>query len=293
METTHTNFESRLKIFFSVDVVGSTAFKNKENDSQVQPWLQFYKDFYNEFEILFVRNIEQEYERVGEEFDCQKILPNFWKSLGDELVFEATLNHHAQASILVVAFKNALEIFNNNNGVRSFGLSVKGTSWCAGFPVMNAELRHKKDYDFIGPSIDTGFRLTKFATETKFVISIELALILTAKVKNYLEFFYEGKHILKGVLKDRPYPIIAINIKSPNLDETEKDITPVVTRENLDKFLSKFFRDNKIPKPFIKGDNDFGIAPSWYEEKRQNLIKQSEEPGSSGLNLIPSPEIPE
>ncbi len=45
-------------LFLSVDVIGSTAYKNSKSE-EIQPWLSFFLDFYKEFDIL-----------LQHQFDC-------------------------------------------------------------------------------------------------------------------------------------------------------------------------------------------------------------------------------
>lgn len=290
MPTTPIDYNPKLRIFFSVDVIGSTAFKNISDDEKVQPWLRFFHDFYDEFKVLFNHYTDKAHNEIASDPNLEKLTPDFWKSLGDELLFQNILTHHEQASILTVGFKRAIEEFNRRDSVIAFNLAVKGAVWVAGFPVVNAELFYDEKYDFIGPTIDIGFRLAKFSTNDKLIVSLELALILNASINNHLKFFYEGKHVLKGVLGNIGYPIISIFLDSPSVDQTERDLINSTGRTELDIFIKKFLNENNIPAPFIDGDKTFGTRPKDYDKKLEKLKTQSEEPGSSDVELIPNPE---
>ena len=89
----------------------------------------------------------------------------------------------------------------------SFALNIKATFWLAGFPLINMEIpkqsqsnllggnrpynptlinqvsvvKAKSEIDFVGPSIDTGFRLAGKSDKNRIALSIDLALLL-AKV---------------------------------------------------------------------------------------------------------------
>lgn len=79
------NSTSELIAFLSVDVVGSTAYKNsfvrKENHLE-QPWLSFFKEFYSSFQNTFTKYIDK---CDGENIKSDNL--RVWKSLGDELIF--------------------------------------------------------------------------------------------------------------------------------------------------------------------------------------------------------------
>ena len=109
-------------------------------------------------------------------------------------------------------------------------LSLKSTIWLA--PVMFIEGEELKNLgkiktkniafevnfenqtsliDFVGPDIDTGFRISKYAEKGKLVVSAELAyMIFIVDLKK--ELFSNLKIVsyedLKGIWDDRFYPII-------------------------------------------------------------------------------------
>lgn len=143
-------------------------------------------------------------------------------------------------------------------------LDVKGTAWTAGFPITNKEVilssgfsemetrlsstsstgrdlylkqawleqensaRHPLVVDYVGPSVDTGFRLASFAQPRKLVISIEVAHLLSNNTgdrfdelnRSYLikndnfRISYDGRTPLKGVVGSRGYPIFWIDTGS-------------------------------------------------------------------------------
>ena len=66
---------------------------------------------------------------------------------------------------------------------------------------------------FLGKEIDSGFRVARHATSDRFTPSAELAWMLCLAHRHRLfttpQFLYHGRQILKGVIGDRPYPIIS------------------------------------------------------------------------------------
>ncbi|WP_082761024.1 hypothetical protein [Leptospira alstonii] len=101
-----TPFSSRKVILFlSVDIVGSTEYKNKAQSQN--HWLRFFTTFYEEFPITFLNQIEAN----SSLFQNLKLpLQKLWKSLGDELIFECEIKKHQEVQYLVKAFSKRFSI---------------------------------------------------------------------------------------------------------------------------------------------------------------------------------------
>ncbi len=277
-----TDFAPKLRIFFSVDIIGSTLYKNQHDNSKVQPWLPFFYGFYNEFPIVFRSSCDKLKEK--REHKCTDMYPELWKSLGDELLFYSELRHHAQAIWLVSSFKDAIEIYNKNitekyqKNDKPY-LSLKGTTWIAGFPVGNAEIYFRgsqgntSKIDFIGPSIDIGFRLSKFSSSSKLIISCDLAILLTFTTTKF-DFCYGGRQVLKGVIQNEPYPIIWLKVKHDNLDEREEGLIQPCNVNSLKEYCEKFIKEIGSPLqiPFMEKDTNFCIKPENYNECHKKII---------------------
>lgn len=255
-----------LRLFFSADVVGSTAFKQKpegetNGSGGVDPaWFGMVLSFYHQAEKAFAQNWEKYERQFSEDNDESSWFgdaPEVWKTVGDEVLFTKIVTHPMQAVMALHAWCQTLDDLRVQ--LRSkFGLDVKSCVWLADFPLRNQEvvLGHTKagdddDYtvlnrnglaafysderasqnmlrDFIGPAIDTGFRLGSFASPRKLIISLELAHLLSieqayaesnpgwhskgpSEIRKFV-FRYDGKHALKGVLGGHPYPVFWIDL---------------------------------------------------------------------------------
>ena len=126
----------QLRLFLSVDVVGSTAFKHrKAQDGESKPWLKFIHGFYTGFPEMCWRRVAE----VQTEAAPGTILarPYLWKALGDELIFSVPLKHPAYARLYLKAFRLALvkAIEHWACGEKPLPISFKGTAWLAGFPL--------------------------------------------------------------------------------------------------------------------------------------------------------------
>ncbi|WP_343730475.1 hypothetical protein [Duganella sp.] len=241
-----------------------SATHSHVNRSPFPSWftivLQFYQQAEQSFAMQWQEISTQNTSGDGDDFFGDP--PELWKTIGDEVLFSKRIDHPWQAVVCMHAWVATIE------GLRGFltdnKLNVKSTAWLADFPLRNNEIVLRKvttstlqdaddtyilnnqnalrDYyetnssgyirDFIGPSIDTGFRITQFASVRKLAISIELAYLLsceqvraTKEPKLYargnyvLPSFtlkYDGQQHLKGVLNGQAYPIFWIDLDPNN-----------------------------------------------------------------------------
>jgi hypothetical protein len=78
--------------------------------------------------------------------------------------------------------------------------------------------------DFLGPEIDAGFRISKFALRRRLVVSAELSCLLFRERAAYTGIEKQLKivsfQILKGVWTGRHYPIVWYERDWPNIAKT-------------------------------------------------------------------------
>ncbi|QRF90882.1 hypothetical protein CLH39_11850 [Alcaligenes faecalis] len=267
--------EYQLKLFFSADIVGSTAFKQKPNNAS-KAWFDAVLAFYHQAELEFLRKWKDFKSKIDESGEPGHPWfgdePVVWKTVGDEILFVKNISHPMQAFLSLKAWIATLEEIRKNLQ-RKHGLDVKSSAWLAEFPLKNREIvlgearpNGEDDFDllneralqafyknglggtnknlvrdFIGPSIDTGFRLGGFTSPRKLVLSVELAHVLACE-QSYAEvndkwhsigpsnisrfiFRYEGRHALKGVLGGSPYPIFWLDLDPENrMHRAEDDL---------------------------------------------------------------------
>ena len=156
--------------------------------------------------------------------------------------------------------------------------------------------------DFVGPSIDTGFRIAGKATPRKFMISVELANLLhhahdtlpdkgSSVLKSHLQniqFRYDGREQFKGVMGNTPYPLIWIDLDSSdsardalNAAEDEISGTTSPTIKQVGKFCDAFIRDHPkyLVAPYIcdaAGKKVHGERPPDHGVKASYLAKIDE-----------------
>jgi len=275
----------KLLLFLSVDVVNSTKYKQqRKNKNEVQPWLPFFTNFYDNFPVIVEKSCNNN-ELKKDLCLTDKIdkVPELWKSIGDELVFTVKLDYSRKTAFYILAFRDAVRQYNQQIKDRR-NLKLKASAWLAGFPVNNAEIsiKHKMGHiDYIGPSIDIGFRLANYSSPRKFVVSVDLALMLSSVISP-LALFYDGNFILKGVLDDSQYPITWIDTLNEGEHTVEQKLLnkSKADSDNLKKFCEKFINKTGEPlvHPFILGDEFFGNMPENYEEKYNKAIRTREYP---------------
>lgn len=223
------NDEPRLHLFLSVDLIGSTALKNRRRSEDLlaqlkpsgndtlgdvsPPWAAEFREFFEEFPNSFKSKLQE--KSLG---DLWQTPYGLFKAIGDELVFWFRLQAGAQIEPLLSAFRLTLNEHNKSTssykdaGKRS--LLVKGAAWLAGTPITNTLVEISEWTDCIGPSIDCGFRLSKLATADHLPLSVDLtwALLRTTNEGNWrsLGLVYLGKHSFKGVLRNAGYPVFAV-----------------------------------------------------------------------------------
>jgi hypothetical protein len=266
-----------LRLFLSVDIAGSTAFKSLE-PSKVQPWLPTLYWFFAEFQVELASRYANDKRGIQP--------PVLWKTLGDEMVFVALIEDHLQVSTHICHFRDTIAAYREVIKDASKKLDLKGAAWLAGFPVGNTVVKLHRDTegnassdDYLGPSIDTGFRLSKHATPRKFVLSVETAFMLLASASpdgvDIPKVYLEQGDELKGVLGGRPYPRLWIGVPYDSADDFRKleedllEAPPARDDKKLRDYCKLFIREYGTPlfMPFIDKDKIFGEPPPGYEEQ--------------------------
>lgn len=209
-------------VFFSFDLVNSTSYKLKNK----KDWPNLFNSFYDYLK-----------ERMDLHFGLKA---HVWKYVGDEVLFFMKIENTDQ--FLDLCNKTAIvqnevtqhlhdKKFKNSKGL----LYIKATIWSAEVEAIvskdlesisqNVEknlLFTKVDskgatFDFLGPGIDIGFRISRFSEKNKLVVGAELAYILyenrgpyestnSKRIEDKLKIVsFES---LKGIWNERKYPII-------------------------------------------------------------------------------------
>lgn len=296
-----------MRLFLSVDLVGSTAFKarfsDRDGSSSNPVWVTQIRHFYREFPRYLSNRFEKLIAATDGAVSYRELVPRTWKTIGDEIIFCVRLISLEHLAHCMTAFLRALEDYGVHLDGSGKRLDVKGAGWVAAFPAPNVtvevlglssasdqqsdlldeafELRADKnpeEFDFLGKEIDSGFRAAKNAASDQFMASLELAWLLAEAA--HLEIFqakfsYEGRQILKGVISDRPYPLVSIDaersMKRKEVRTREKAVLKHSETEplHLRDFLRSFMEDEEIDLPLLNREvalNAVHSMPQCYKD---------------------------
>lgn len=175
--------------FLSFDLVNSTEFKVRNPDI----WLRALENFYNE-----VRT------------QCLELNFSEWKKAGDEVLFYFQTE---STSVLISKISGILNILKTaRNSIREGILDIKSTLWSAVITDTDKPNMFFPDgdrYDFVGPDIDFGFRISGKSAPGVLCIDPKIVwLLLSSDVDCSIYFFLVSYTELKGVWKSRRVPII-------------------------------------------------------------------------------------
>ncbi|PZP45311.1 MAG: hypothetical protein DI595_19015 [Agrobacterium fabrum] len=96
--------EYRLRLFLSVDLVGSTAYKSKEGNTNLK-WIKAFQKFYGEFPNQFTKNYKAVCTNIPEIPNLEiEATPKVWKTIGDEILFVNRVNSITQLGAYVTSF---------------------------------------------------------------------------------------------------------------------------------------------------------------------------------------------
>lgn len=301
--------EYRVRLFLSVDLSGSTAFKNSSSGEQrhknsAPQWVTVFQQFYADFPALYGSEFQkQTNDGVGED-RC----PQLWKAVGDELVFCGTISNQKTCIVALNAFISTLHIYRKRLMDAGIALNVKGAGWLAAFPEPNRTVKLRRvdgepdllsasealelsadrapfDYDFLGKAIDTGFRVASNAQPEQFVLSVQLARLI-ADAEPEMGFGHliriERPKILKGVNKNEPYPMLYIDTMQHLPTKDAKTLERQVLGENsvpdrgrLADYLKAYCSVVGTDEITLKADaNSADIALPESYTQHQELIAQ-------------------
>lgn len=224
-------------LFLSCDLQNSTQFKQKNAN---EAWVATFLAFYTEFPAILSTEITASCPGLQD-----RLL--LWKAIGDELIFSVRVESEAECSDAVDVWLSAMLAFEKAHLLDKTPMTLKGGAFLATVPFPDRRVaiprtagttdRSQRDpeamnertlndagdegafttqfaMDFVGPSIDTGFRVLKYASRRYFVLTVEVAHILfrhySDKNHDDRHAYLVGTHELKGVWGGRPYPVFAL-----------------------------------------------------------------------------------
>ncbi|WP_054006608.1 hypothetical protein [Cypionkella psychrotolerans] len=280
----------RIRLFLSVDLVGSTAYKSKDGNTNLK-WIKAFQKFYGEFPSQLIRNYQAVCSEIPEIGASETTdTPKVWKTIGDEILFVNRVTSITHVGAYVTAFTKTLIEFGREVNA-AFGLNTKGNAWIAAFPNPNRSIKlsingsdplsgdsdilteefeaavdlNPSEYDFLGKGIDGGFRISRNSTMEDFTISPALAHILCRAKRNIdmtnfdCRFVFHEPQQFKGVLNGEKYPVISLITSRDDLyDEIQTLEGSLLDRPRaadfvkLFEYLDVYIKYYRIERPELK-----------------------------------------
>ena len=211
--------EPNTVVLMSADIVGATAFKESMHGrEETLAWPAAFETFFRELPLVLMGQVALAFS----EADSVPEL-GVWKVFGDEMVFRASPRSAEEALLLTESFYRSLIDYDSRVSGR-WPLRLRGCCWAARFPERNIEIEipemagagHAGDaayVDYLGPDVDTGFRLIERVGGGHVIVSLNLAEALAHLTDDDgLRFHHVGEEVLKGVYRGRPYPMLLISL---------------------------------------------------------------------------------
>jgi hypothetical protein len=233
-ETLGQKVASAIYLFFSFDLVNSTQFKIANPSTWPLVIMRFYELAISQLNTRFAT-------------------PQVWKFVGDEVLFFSRISSkHDLFKALNAAYasaKSTTDILHSQFPKTKDLLAVKSTVWIAkaeslqpgeiedftrdfargdefakNIVIDGAFTSRVAGVDFLGPEIDVGFRISKYALRQRLVVSADLAWLLYrfrvdhSEIENQLRIV--SFELMKGVWGARHYPVIWFESDWKNIDKT-------------------------------------------------------------------------
>lgn len=232
--------EDEIYCLFSIDLKDSTKGKY-ENISWDNNLFAFYE------------KIPLQFEGILQSIDGSLEL-NLWKYVGDEILFYIRIFDYDQVSNAVIAFKKTLEFYTSRKDDKYIG--IKGTVWLAqlnnidkSFFPNKSKTKTDNNIDFVGPSIDCGFRLSKYSSEYYISASVEVIDLCKSNSKLQKSIYFLNPECLKGVIHgEREYPVFLIKLNNNSRLMEEQLLRESCNQKQLSNFLDYFYSEAIIKK---------------------------------------------
>lgn len=238
---------SHVTLFFSFDITNSTVFKANNKGK----WASSISAILNQIISEFANSPTSGYQ--------------FWKILGDEVIYTKEIKNIDEIIFVLEEISRILGKLNREiiEGVicdinDETSLSIKATAWIADIS-NDCSLTHniysefkvndnRKQKDYLGSDIDTGFRISKYCRTNRLVISFQIAslICLHHRLRPHIhKLNIVGYRSLKGVWDTAHYPIIMYhsNTEVSFLDSIEERYYYIETifKDYLETYKVRFY----------------------------------------------------
>lgn len=218
-------------------------------------WSTVVRAFYEDMHSGFVTALKADCEGTGVVANMEHKPFEPWKAVGDELIYAIPVQGRRELYSVTVAFLRAIRELDIKLGNRSEGgtaaLRIKGAAWVAGFPVRNREIKLPPNNrpDFLGPEMDTGFRIAKCTKSGMLVVSVEMAELLGENMQGGQSVSLSGQIVgwvkLKGVWNDLRYPVIWVDFPNSHRHAEDCRATPFTLWDQEESIWCKRWSSTK------------------------------------------------
>ena len=262
--------EPNTVMFMSADIVGATAFKESaQGQEETLTWPAAFETFFRELPLVLMGEVAMAFSEADQVPEL-----GVWKVIGDEMVFRAWPRNAGEALLLTEAFYRSLVDYDARVSER-WPLRLRGCCWAARFPERNIEIEihemagagHTGDgtyVDYLGPDVDTGFRLIERVGGGHVIVSLNLAEALAPMADHDgLRFHFVGKEVLKGVYRGQPYPMLLISLadRMPDLSGREEESLQYALRENSPMAPTELIELGHRTRVDLKRTSGLDLAP--------------------------------
>lgn len=249
---------SRVLLFLSADLANSTQRKRNYLRHCSYDWLEPVVNFLTKFETKLK---SARVDLTGSNPQDKRDELELWKFQGDEQIFKVEIKSHKEVDLHIRILQKAIADWNSevNANENSKDLLLKGTAWLAGFPVANAVLSVGGKDDYLGPSMDAGFRLSKASTPRRITLSVELAWWLLEHGSE-LKVRFDGREQFKGIAEETGYPLLWLETTESKYQK-EEDLAlgrdKQTSADVIKKLCAAFIVEFGVPRflPFLPDDD--------------------------------------
>lgn len=228
-------------LFLSVDVIGSTQLKY--NTHKTINWYNSFREFYITFPDEFRAQLSIEYKYRKLQYKKDNLIE--WKHEGDEIILFLKITQKNEVPCILTAFKKTLEDWVQSDSPDK--LKIKGAAWIAQTPFIDRKFIEDNSgrmIDFIGPSIDCGFRLGKYASQTEIAVSIEVVDLCNKYESLQTSIFYKTSENLKGVFgNDIKYPLFILKLTQDKDSKEFRHLLKHCDGENLESYIKEYYEE--------------------------------------------------
>lgn len=274
MENSSLDNSSTATLFISFDLVNCTEYKSRH----VGTWAGGVSAVIRRIIKIFMAKESDGYR--------------FWKVLGDEVIFTKNIPFTYEIGDIldevyaeVVAINKLIKSAEIGDDNTAKFLSVKAAVWIANISSssMSADNVYteykinddKLQAEYIGTDIDAGFRIAKYTSSNRVVISFEVAAFFVKNrflKRNLQKINFIGLRSLKGIWSDKPYPIFMYHADEDVSFHDSVVQNPDTRSEILEQYLEDMPKYVHSPE-YVSYEEQL-ISKYCENENLQNKIEQ-------------------